>query len=163
LAYENETPGRLSAPKVRAKSSYQALVCLGNRSARIRTLRDCWSQDWKASSHAGGNGLVGERFWIVAEHGRKSGYVRNMASNPGVRLKVRVGLRAHWYEGTALHRPVEMAALIRRWCRNSAGVVLQGLYFRRDTPENSWLKIAVARVELGNKFHLFWSNVTKCR
>jgi len=48
-----------------------------------------------------GNGLVGERFWIVAEHGRKSGYVGNMASNPRVRLKVRVGLRARWYEGTA--------------------------------------------------------------
>jgi len=48
-----------------------------------------------------GNGLVGERFWIVAEHGRKSGYVRDMASNPRVRLKVRVGLRACWYEGTA--------------------------------------------------------------
>jgi deazaflavin-dependent oxidoreductase (nitroreductase family) len=48
-----------------------------------------------------GNGLVGEQFWIVAEHGRKSGYVRNIASNPRVRIKVRVGLRARWYAGTA--------------------------------------------------------------
>jgi deazaflavin-dependent oxidoreductase (nitroreductase family) len=48
-----------------------------------------------------GNGLVARQFWIVAEHGRKAGYVRNIMGNPHVRLKLRDGLRARWYTGTA--------------------------------------------------------------
>jgi deazaflavin-dependent oxidoreductase (nitroreductase family) len=48
-----------------------------------------------------GNGLVGETFWIVAEHGRHAGYVRNIEADPRVRVKVRVGLRAVWRDGTA--------------------------------------------------------------
>jgi deazaflavin-dependent oxidoreductase (nitroreductase family) len=48
-----------------------------------------------------GNGLVGKQFWIVAEHGQKAGYVRNIAGNPRVRLKLRDGLRARWHTGTA--------------------------------------------------------------
>jgi deazaflavin-dependent oxidoreductase (nitroreductase family) len=48
-----------------------------------------------------GDGRVGQQFWLVAEHGMKSGYVRNIVSNPRVRVKVRVGLRARWRAGTA--------------------------------------------------------------
>jgi len=43
------------------------------------------------------NGLVDGVFWIVAEHGRRASYVRNLEANPGVR--VRVGKR--WLSGTA--------------------------------------------------------------
>ncbi len=38
-------------------------------------------------------------FWIVAKHGVKAGYVRNIADNP--RVKLREGFRARWYTGTA--------------------------------------------------------------
>ena len=48
-----------------------------------------------------GNGLVGKQFWIVAEHGQNAGYVKNIAGNPRVRLKLLNGLRARWYAGTA--------------------------------------------------------------
>jgi deazaflavin-dependent oxidoreductase (nitroreductase family) len=48
-----------------------------------------------------GDARVGYQFWIVAEHGMKAGYVRNIAHNPRVRLKLRKGLRARWYTGTA--------------------------------------------------------------
>jgi deazaflavin-dependent oxidoreductase (nitroreductase family) len=48
-----------------------------------------------------GNGLVGRQFWIVAEHGQKAGYVRNIAGNPRVRVKLRDGLRVRWHSGTA--------------------------------------------------------------
>ena len=44
-----------------------------------------------------GNGLAGETFWIVAEHGRKAGYVRNIAADPGVRVFV----NGRWRTGTA--------------------------------------------------------------
>ncbi len=47
-----------------------------------------------------GNGLVGGQFWIVAEHGRNAGYVKNIVANPQVRVKVRHGLRARWRLGT---------------------------------------------------------------
>jgi len=48
-----------------------------------------------------GDGRVGDRVWIVAEHGNKAGYIRNITSNPHVRVKLRVGFRAHWHTGTA--------------------------------------------------------------
>jgi len=48
-----------------------------------------------------GDGRVGREFWIVAEHGMNAGYVRNIATNPRVRLKLRDGLRARWYTGSA--------------------------------------------------------------
>jgi deazaflavin-dependent oxidoreductase (nitroreductase family) len=48
-----------------------------------------------------GDGRVGTQFWLVAEHGRRAGYVRNIAGNPRVRVKVGDGLRARWRSGTA--------------------------------------------------------------
>jgi deazaflavin-dependent oxidoreductase (nitroreductase family) len=48
-----------------------------------------------------GDGRIGSQFWIVAEHGRQSGYVRNIEANPRVRIKARDGLRGRWYTGTA--------------------------------------------------------------
>jgi len=35
-----------------------------------------------------GNGLIGTTFWLVSEHGRHAGYVRNIEANPRVRVKV---------------------------------------------------------------------------
>ena len=43
------------------------------------------------------NGLDDGVFWIVAEHGRRASYVRNIEANPRVRL--RIGRR--WRTGTA--------------------------------------------------------------
>ncbi len=48
-----------------------------------------------------GDARIGGQFWIVAEHGMKAGYILNIARNPRVRLKLRDGLRARWYTGTA--------------------------------------------------------------
>ena len=48
-----------------------------------------------------GNGLDGDTFWIVAEHGRRAGYVRNIEADP--RIRVRVGGR--WRTGTATAMP----------------------------------------------------------
>jgi deazaflavin-dependent oxidoreductase (nitroreductase family) len=44
------------------------------------------------------NGLIGETFWLVAQNGRRSHYVRNIEINPHV--KVRTG-RTSWRSGTA--------------------------------------------------------------
>jgi deazaflavin-dependent oxidoreductase (nitroreductase family) len=45
-----------------------------------------------------GNGLRGDVFWIVAEHGFGAAYVKNIEANPRVRVKVG---RRPWREGSA--------------------------------------------------------------
>jgi deazaflavin-dependent oxidoreductase (nitroreductase family) len=44
-----------------------------------------------------GKAMVGNTLWIVAEHGRRAGYVRNISANP--RVRVRIGRR--WRTGAA--------------------------------------------------------------
>lgn len=46
-----------------------------------------------------GNGLSGDgrTFWVVAEHGRDAGYVKNISADPRVRLKI----GRHWRNGSA--------------------------------------------------------------
>jgi len=81
-----------------------------------------------------GNGRVGNEFWIVAEHGRKAGYVRNMESNARVRVKLRDGMRMRWYSGTAHLLPEDNPYERQRWLaanvpgsgRNAAAVRLFG-------------------------------------
>jgi deazaflavin-dependent oxidoreductase (nitroreductase family) len=48
-----------------------------------------------------GKGLDGDTFWIVAEHGARASYVRNIRANPRVRIKS--GLR--WRTGIATPLP----------------------------------------------------------
>jgi deazaflavin-dependent oxidoreductase (nitroreductase family) len=68
-----------------------------------------------------GNGLRGDEFWIVTEHGWAADYVKNIQRNPQVRVKV----GREWHPGTArilpdedprerlrkLHRPVNDSLL----------------------------------------------------
>ena len=69
-----------------------------------------------------GNGLRGDQFWVVTEHGYASDYVKNIQADPRVRVKV----GGAWRTGTAtilpdddpyerlrrLRRPVNDAALL---------------------------------------------------
>jgi len=69
-----------------------------------------------------GNGLRGDHFWIVTEHGYGSDYVKSIQKDPRVRVKV----GRTWYSGTAhllpdddprarlrmLRRPVNDALLL---------------------------------------------------
>jgi deazaflavin-dependent oxidoreductase (nitroreductase family) len=48
-----------------------------------------------------GDGLIGGTFWIVAEHGFRAAYVRNLQAHPRVRVRVRQGRRTIWRTGTA--------------------------------------------------------------
>ena len=54
-----------------------------------------------------GNGRKGEDFWIIAEHGTRAGYVRNIQHDPRVRVRLRLGLRYRWVDGIATVRPDE--------------------------------------------------------
>ena len=52
-----------------------------------------------------GNGRKGDSFWIIAEHGTRAGYVRNIRHDPHVRVRLRTGLRYQWVSGIATLRP----------------------------------------------------------
>ena len=81
-----------------------------------------------------GDGRIQGEFWIVAEHGRRAGYVLNIERNPRVRVKLRSGLRARWYAGTAHLQPEDNPLERQRWlavqvrgsARNAAAVRLFG-------------------------------------
>jgi deazaflavin-dependent oxidoreductase (nitroreductase family) len=48
-----------------------------------------------------GDGLIGDTFWIVAEHGLRAAYIRNLQADPRVRVQVRRGRRTVWRTGIA--------------------------------------------------------------
>ena len=48
-----------------------------------------------------GNGRTGNTFWIIAEHGARAGYVRNIQHDPRVRVRLRMGWRFRWVPGIA--------------------------------------------------------------
>lgn len=61
------------------------LETVGRRTGKLRSTPIC-------------NGLEGQTFWLVAQNGRRSDWVRNIEVNP--RVRVRTG-RAGWRSGTA--------------------------------------------------------------
>ncbi len=48
-----------------------------------------------------GDGLIGDTFWIVAEHGSRAAYVRNLRAQPRVKVGIRRGWGIAWRSGTA--------------------------------------------------------------
>ena len=67
---------------------YALLETIGRRSGQARTTPV-------------GDGRIGDVFWIVAEHGRRAAYVRNLEANPRVRVRSRDGRTLRWRTGTA--------------------------------------------------------------
>lgn len=62
-----------------------------------------------------GNGRMSDGFWIVAEHGLRSGYVANIRRDPHVRVRLRVGWRFRWVSGVAsIHPEIDPVSLQRR-------------------------------------------------
>ena len=68
-----------------------------------------------------GNGLKGDTFWIVAEHGAQAGYVKNIKANP--RVRVRVGRR--WRSGIAHVLPDDDARARQRQLRPVNGMFVR--------------------------------------
>ena len=61
-----------------------------------------------------GNGLRGNEFWIVTEHGYGADYVKNIQKNPRVRVKVG---RGEWRNGTAHLLPDDDPNERLRWLK----------------------------------------------
>ena len=60
-----------------------------------------------------GNGLRGDDFWIVTEHGYAADYVKNIQANPNVRVKV----GRSWYTGVAEILPDDDPDARLRWLK----------------------------------------------
>jgi deazaflavin-dependent oxidoreductase (nitroreductase family) len=94
------------------------LLAIGLAPAGYALLESTGRKTGKPRRTPVGNGLVGGQFWIVAEHGEKAGYIRNISSDPRVRVKLRAGLKARWYTGTARLLPNDNPRERQRWLRN---------------------------------------------
>jgi deazaflavin-dependent oxidoreductase (nitroreductase family) len=81
-----------------------------------------------------GNGRMGDTFWIIAEHGARAGYVRNIQRDPHVRIRLRRGLRYRWRHGIAEVLPDDDALARQRriirwhplWTLNAINVRVLG-------------------------------------
>ena len=62
------------------------LETIGRRTGKIHRTRIC-------------NGQVGDTVWLVAQHGRRTDYVRNIEADPRVRF--RTGPHRSWHDGVA--------------------------------------------------------------
>jgi len=93
----------------------KALLALGVAPPGYALLETVGRKSGKPRRTPVGNGRAGNEFWIVAEHGMRAGYVRNIEKNPRVRLKLRDGLRMRWYSGTAHLLPDDDPRERQRW------------------------------------------------
>lgn len=64
------------------------LLRLGLASKAFALLETTGRRTGKARLTPVGNGLDRSTFWIVAEHGSRSDYVKNLMADPKVRVKV---------------------------------------------------------------------------
>ena len=60
-----------------------------------------------------GNGLRGDAFWVVTEHGWHSAYVKNIQADP----RVRVRAKGRWRTGTAHILPEDDPEARLRWLK----------------------------------------------
>lgn len=68
-----------------------------------------------------GNGIDGNTFWIISEHGTEAGYVKNIKADPNVRI--RVGGR--WRAGIAHVLPHDDARERQRQMRRFNGMFVR--------------------------------------
>ena len=85
------------------------------------------------------NGLDGDVFWIVTEHGRRANYVRNLEANP--RVRVRAGRR--WRAGTASFPDDDPATRLARIVELNPRAKANAAIVRKDATE-----LLVVRIDL---------------
>ena len=69
----------------------------------------------------------GDTLWLIAQHGKHAGWVRNFEAKP----QVRVRLARTWHEGTAELLPDDdVKARVRTFADSAAGKAMTGVMFR---------------------------------
>jgi deazaflavin-dependent oxidoreductase (nitroreductase family) len=93
-------PGRLSAQVARFVERYvlnpqmRIGLALGLAPRAFALLETTGRRSGKPRRTPVGNGLIGDAFWLVSEHGRDAGYVRNIEKKRRVRVKIGRSWRA---------------------------------------------------------------------
>lgn len=75
----------------------------------------------KARRNPVGGRIDGDHLWIVAEHGRKANYVRNIQAGPQVRVRV----RGKWRTGSARLLPEDDARKRALWVGKLNGATVR--------------------------------------
>lgn len=116
-------------------------LLLGVAPRAFALLETTGRQTGKVRSTPVGNGLDGDVFWLVAEHGDRCAYVRNLIAEPRVRVRV----RRRWRSGTAsLVRDEDGLARRRQIDRGNRLIGrLDGIIFRATASE-----VITVRIEL---------------
>ncbi|HLY47659.1 MAG TPA: nitroreductase/quinone reductase family protein [Solirubrobacteraceae bacterium] len=119
-------PARALLARGLAPPTYALLETTGRRSGRRRQVPVA-------------NGLQGRTFWLIAGLGDEAQYVKNIRSEPRVRVRARParlrdGVRMRWYSGTAHLLPEDDAAARHRQLgRGRPGYRLDGILLRNLT------------------------------
>jgi deazaflavin-dependent oxidoreductase (nitroreductase family) len=93
---------------------FRLLLTIGVNPFGLAILETRGSLSGKTRRVPVGNGRKGDSFWIIAEHGSRAGWVRNIQHDPRVRVRLRIGLRYRWVPGIATIRPDEDALARQR-------------------------------------------------
>ncbi|MGH3446495.1 MAG: nitroreductase/quinone reductase family protein [Nocardioidaceae bacterium] len=109
-----------------APSNFALLETTGRRSGR-----------WRQTPV--GNGLEGDTFWLVAEHGESSDYVQNLMAEPQVRVKA----GGEWRSGVAVAMPDDDGLTRRQQLDRAHGLSgrLDGLMFRAAATQPLTIRI----------------------
>jgi deazaflavin-dependent oxidoreductase (nitroreductase family) len=86
-----------------------------------------------------GNGLDGETFWLVAEHGERCSYVKNLVADPSVRVKV----GRTWHAGIAHLVEDDDSVARRRKIDRANGLIgrADGVIFRASSSHPRSIRI----------------------
>jgi deazaflavin-dependent oxidoreductase (nitroreductase family) len=119
----------------------RALLRLGVASRAFALVETTGRRTGKQRLTPVGNGLDGDTSWIVAEHGRRCGYVQNLVAHPRVRVKV----GREWRAGTAALVPNDDGIKRRHALDRRNGLVgrLDGIAFRASATD-----VCTARIDL---------------
>jgi deazaflavin-dependent oxidoreductase (nitroreductase family) len=102
-------------------------AALGMRPPRVVLLETTGRKSGKPRRTPVGARPEDGSLWLVAEHGRQAGYVRNIEANPRVRVKMRGG----WHSGTAKLLPDDDPRMrLRKLSKGSPGLMLNALAVR---------------------------------
>ena len=100
---------------------------LGVRPPDVVVLETTGRRSGKARRTPVGVRLEDGSLWLVAEHGQRAGYVRNIEENPRVRVKMRGG----WRAGSAHLMPDDdVRERLRRLSRGKPGLRLNSAVVR---------------------------------
>ena len=88
-----------------------------------------------------GDGRVGTVLWIVAEHGERAAYVRNIRAEPRVRVRLRDG----WHDGVATVLPDDDTRRRQRWlARRRPATALNALVVRLMGTQLTTVRVELA-------------------